>query len=243
MEDTTYSEIGLDLGVMYLPSGDNLYFITKNSTEKSIYMQSDLFDGNIRFIKANPCNVGIIHGNNNVEQTGYYGVNGTFFWWDDNGVPYPTSILKVKNKIIRNEANHLPYHQSVLCFYFDGTFGIEKVYYATEISKPVLWAIGGIGLLGGHGYDPHWEGFKDAYADVLSKTNHTSIGITEDNKIILARSYYVYRKDTVNHMKALGCKYAIGLDSGNSCQIVTPDWKRPSWTARKVSNMIVVTDL
>jgi hypothetical protein len=222
-----------------------LYTMTNDTDVKSTYGQSNLYNGKIRYIKVHPNNFGIIDADATVDKTNYSGINGTFFWYDSDGSLYPTSILKIKNKVFRNEANHLPSPQGVLCYYQDGTFGVEQLKYATYLSKPVWWAIGGIEYVrdGSITYDKYAEGFTGAYADVHRTTNHSSIGITNDNNILLVRHWSSDRDECAEHMKALGCKYAVGLDGGGSTQYVVPDKSQSRYSIRKVANQFVATDL
>lgn len=222
-----------------------MYRMLYGDKEKSTYGQSDLHDGVIRYIKMHPNNFAIIDSDSVVERTGYSGMNGTFFWHDTNWNLYSTSILKVKEKVLQNNANHLPYSQGVFCYYQDGTFGIEQVKYASELSKPVWWAIGGIEYIrdGKNTYDKDAEGFIGAYSDVHRTANHTSIGITQDGHIILIRHYNSPREDCAVHMKSLGCIYAIGLDGGGSTQYIVPDESQCRLSTRKVANQLIAIDL
>ena len=225
-------EVENDMGSKYLGPEGTLYSMTTNHSFEHEYGQ--IVD--LRYIKLRPENLGIVVGDARIMDLEYPGVNGTFFWYDADSNKYPTSILKIKDKILHHQANHYPDPQSILCYYQDGSLGIEIVQNASELKKPVWWAIGGVGL-----YDKDAEGFTGAFSDVWRKTNHMSIGYDTEGYIYLVRSYNVERMQTVEHMKKLGCVGYIGLDSGVSCQIQTDEWQRPSKNSmcRKVNTLIV----
>ena len=222
-----------------------LYNMVNKSTEKSTYGQSSKFEGKVRYIEMHPNNFGIIKAMANIEDTGFAGMNGTFFWYIDDAKTdtYPTSILKVKNKVLREQANHLPYPQGVFCYYQDGTFGIEQVKNARDLSKPVWWAIGGTEYVRNSlvTYNMTSEGFIGKFADVHRRTEQTSIGFTKEGKILLVRHWDSDRAECAIHMREMGCVYALGLDGGGSTQYTTPTEKRLS--SRKVDHLLVATDL
>jgi len=222
-----------------------MYHMINKSAEKSTYGQSSKFEGKVRYIEMHPNNFGIIKAMANIEDTGYAGMNGTFFWYVDKAktATYPTSILKVKNKILREQANHLPYPQGVFCYYQDGTFGIEQVKNARDLSKPVWWAMGGVEYVRDSmvTYNRTSEGFVGKFADVHRRTKQTSIGFTKEGKILLARHWDSDRAECAIHMREMGCVYALGLDGGGSTQYATPNEKRLS--SRKVDHLLVATDL
>ncbi len=221
-----------DVGSEYLGHQGTLYSMTSKHTTNHTFGQIE----DIRYIKVRPENLGIVVGNSRIMDLDYPGVNGTFFWWDNAGNPYPTSILKIKDNILRAESNHGPCPQSVLCYYTDGKLGIEVVNNVSELSKPTHWAIGGVGL-----YNKDNEGFTGAYADIWRKANHTSIGYDSEGFIYLVRSWNVLRVQTIDHMKKLDCVAYMGLDSGSSNQIKTKDWQRPTnkYDCRKVNTLLV----
>ena len=223
-----------DIGAEYLgPEGTLYSMVKKHSLEYSYGQIEDL-----RYIKVRPENIGIVVGNARIMELTSPGINGTFFWPDDKGDPYPTSILKIKNQIFRSRSNHYPAPQSVLCYYTDGTLGIEIVSDIMDIERPTHWCIGGLGLK-----DKESEGFTGKFSDVWRRTNHTSIGFDADCNIFLVRSWDCERLETVEHMKKLNCIGYVGLDSGGSNQIKTPDWQRPTkeTNCRKVNTLIVAT--
>ena len=239
-----------------------LYRMKNESPVKSVWGQSPLHNRNIRYIKIHPDNFGIIDSPNTIEKTGFSGMNGTFFSKEATGRLFATSILMFNEKILRFHAEHyndFRCPQSVLCRYKNGAFGIEKINTAQDLfvdrnmnnKSRVLWAVGGIGLVGGTGYNPESEGFKAGinvvtgkyqdFRDVLRVTNHTSVGVDKNGFVILARSYQTSRAFTVEHMKSLGCVLAIGEDSGGSTQYATPTDKRLS--TRATANQLVAIDL
>jgi hypothetical protein len=244
----------------------NLYYMKYNHSNlkdlpKTIfYPPTDVVpDKYYRYIKGHPYNVGISLDFQDVNGFEYAGGNGTFFNMITKDL---TSILVLKNKIVKNTANHLwgfDCPQSVLCYYRDGTFGIEKIKKAPELfidndvnkSSRVWWAIGGIGLISKYGYNPASEGFKrdvnlatgkiDDYSDVTRIANHASIGVDKDGMVYWVRHYMVSLEKCVSHMKELGCVMAIALDGGGSTQMATPKWKMAG--SRKVPMSIQFIDL
>ena len=89
----------------------------------------------------------------------------------------PCSIMVNQGKEIWGAACHawLDKPESVLYRMDDGTFGIMRAKYSSELPEGIRWAVGAMGLL--DNYDPAAEGFSGAYADVLRKTNHTVLGV------------------------------------------------------------------
>lgn len=189
--------------------------------KEPVYTYGQIED--LRYIKTKPENIELLIGNHRIFDYDRPGVNGSFFWYNTNGDLYSTGILAVGNKVYRDYSNHYPEPQSVLCYYYDDTLGIEKVKHISEISKGYKWCIGGVGL-----YEEYCEGFTGPYADIWRKANHMTIGYDSEGYIYLVRSYNVKRIQTVTHMKKLGCVAYMGLDGGGSVQMQTPDWNRPS---------------
>jgi hypothetical protein len=246
-----------------------IYEFKNKSNIKSTY-GTDPNNESVRFIKIHPDNFAIWEAesaNNpenilhkkafNIEQVNGYGMNAIFFGtgsaiingkkttiWAHDG------IFGVENKVLCDHACHAKpwndpktwYPQSCIIYYKDGTFGIEVVKNIKEITKPYFWVLSGIGLTN---WNPAREGFIGAMTGPLRFTDHTSIGITEDNYIILARSYQCNRIDTIQHMKKLGCKMAVGLDGGGSTQYRVPGAQRPSSSSsmRLVPSMVFARDL
>lgn len=226
-------------------AGGYLYQMTNKNSKKTQYGQTTNFDGKVRYIEVHPNNMGIVDAFTTIERTGYSGINGTFFWYDDDSrrTTTSTSILKIKDKILQENANHLPYPQGVFCYYRDGTFGIEKVKNVKNLSKPTWWAIGGIEMVKDNmvTYNSSAEGFIGKFADVHRKTNRSAIGINKEGNILLVRSWQSTAAETAVQMRELGCIYAIGLDGGGSTQYATPGPKRLS--SREVDHLFVAADL
>lgn len=232
-----------DLSKTWLNSVSNYMHHMKNqSNEDTTYGQTEDFDGNVRYIKMHPNNLGIVTAPVTTDKIGLAGVNGTFFWKNDDGWLYPTSILKLKNSIIQGNANHLPYPQGVFCYYQDGTFGIEQLKSINDLSKPVWWAIGGIEYVRDNmvTYNRTAEGFIGKF-DVYESQTHTSMGLTKEGKILLTRHWESTRADCAVQLREMGCVYALGLDGGGSTQYITPDVKKTS--TRRTANHLVATNL
>ena len=136
----------------------------------------------------------------------------------------PCSIMINKGVDIYSYACHawLDFPECVIYRYKDGAFGIKKCKTTTDIPnrQNVLWAVGGMGLL--NMYNPKEEGFarftKNGktydYSDVLRKTNHTVLGI-KDNQCYLI---YVANKtgaEVNSYCKSIGLEMAIMLDGGH----------------------------
>lgn len=144
-------------------------------------------------------------------------ISGSFYSAGKNGI-VPCSIMIADGKTIVADACHadrgLP--ESVLYRLNTGAFGIARVRNASALPSGVLWAVGGLGLLGN--YNPAAEGFTGAFADVLRDTNHTMLGVKN------SRVYMVYCASMtaaqVNvFAKTLGLEYAIQLDGGHVAAI------------------------
>lgn len=140
----------------------------------------------------------------------------------------PCSILINGGKDVYSYACHawLGFPETVIYRYKGGKFGIGKFKNTTEIPNraDVLWAVGGMGLL--NMYNPKEEGFarftKNGktydYSDVLRRTNHTVLGI-KDNQCYLI---YVANKtgaEVNSYCKAIGLDMAIMLDGGHIAAI------------------------
>ena len=218
------------------------YEVIDNDVDiSSSYGQSEMFDGKVRYIKVHPSNFKIVNKTGVVEDTGYAGVNGSFFNPDTMKA---TSILRIGDNIICNFGNDGVYKQGTLMQYANGEFDLFKIRYATELND-VVFAIGGIELVrdGEITYDRNADNFSPPYNDVHRTTTQTSIGYTYDGYILLARHWYSNRLETASHMKLLGCKYAIGLDGGGSTQYVVPDKNQTRTSSRRVANQLVALDL
>jgi hypothetical protein len=138
-------------------------------------------------------------------------------------------------KTICGSASHawLGFKESVIYQKLDGTVGICRAMYDTEIPdrKNIKWAVGGAGLLGN--YNPKLEGFSKFvangktydYSDVWRRTNHTILGFK--NGYI----YGVYIKDMNGTEMQAFCRdkmkfeYALKLDGGHIAAINSADFK------------------
>lgn len=130
----------------------------------------------------------------------------------------PCSILVADGEVVCGYAchAHLKKPETVLYRLEDGTFGIKKCLYATELPKGVRWAVGGVGLL--DEYNPAAEGFTGIYSDVLRRTDHTFLGTKHE----LVYMGYVKNKTgaEVNaYCKKLGLASAVMLDGGHVAAI------------------------
>ena len=131
----------------------------------------------------------------------------------------PCSILVNSGKMIGGSACHAFNNQpeSVLYRLYDGSFGIKRCLYSTELPENTKWAIGGLGLL--DMYDPEEEGFTGAYSDVLRDTNHTVLGMKNN------MCYLIYCKSMTGAQVNAFCKdkmkleMAIMLDGGHVAAI------------------------
>lgn len=131
----------------------------------------------------------------------------------------PCSILINAGKTICGTACHAFNNkpEAVLYRLTDGSFGIKRCKYSTELPSNVKWAIGGMGLL--DFYDPAAEGFSGAYSDVLRKTDHTVIGIKNNMcylmlcKSMTGTQVNQYCKDKMK------LEMAIMLDGGHVASI------------------------
>lgn len=126
----------------------------------------------------------------------------------------PCSILVTDGATVCGYAchAHIGKPESVLYRLNDGTFGVKRCTYSTELPAGVRWAVGGVGLL--DNYNPAAEGFTGRYADVLRRTDHTMIGV-KHNLV-----YLCYVKSTtgagVNALaQKMGFAHAIMLDGGH----------------------------
>ena len=134
-----------------------------------------------------------------------FSASGTFQW--DNKA---TSIL-VDGEVLGETSAHAwrGFPESVL--YYDGEVKYGRYTNAENIK--CKWAIGGLGLTN---YNPEVEGFTGKYSDVLRKTNHAGIGVTEEGQIC----YFLKENCTIADFKKLAneylkLRYAINLDGGH----------------------------
>lgn len=138
-------------------------------------------------------------------------ISGSFSWQGQ-----PCSILVRGGKVVRGMSCHYPTPESVLYKTTDGAVRIARVSAVSALDN-VVWAVGGMGLLGG--YDPELDGFTGIYSDVLRKTNHTVLGYKG------GMLYGVYcRSMTAQQVNAfcrdkLKLEYAVMLDGGHVAAI------------------------
>lgn len=148
----------------------------------------------------------------------------------------PCSILMNNGKIICGDSCHstivvgsTTYHfpETVLYILEDGTVGVKRVTYASELPNGVRTAIGAMGLC--DMYNPDAEGFKRLYSadrktskdysDVLRATNHNFIGYKNG----LFYLGYVYMLSGAQIQKLVTTKfkfqYALLLDGGGLASI------------------------
>lgn len=167
-------------------------------------------------------------------------VNGTFYWYNLDGTTYPTSILVIDGKIIKDEANHF-YNfgcpQNVFIVYRNGKVEMKKIYFAhKELDyKNIQVAVGVVGLRDttnpNFKYDPKSEGFKkdinritgkvEDQSGVLAKRNKTVIGWNERlNKVYLLVVRNITHGDLIELISdnSTGEEYHIAgsLDGGDS---------------------------
>ncbi len=214
----------------------------KNSYTKSYKI------GTTQIIECTPDRINILEINKPLRY--YTGGSGTFSWkGNSNG------ILINDGKIISRYSSHawIGCPDGVLCYYKDGTIGIEEVMDAEKLSKPVIWAISGITLMGKtekefkkYGAKQGFKKFevndkKYNHTDVFRFTNHSSIGYRfEDGiyKVFYFRKPYCRRFRTVVSAKNLKLDGAIGLDSGHISAINIGKFKYN--TKQKQNNIVSV---
>ena len=138
-------------------------------------------------------------------------ISGSFSWQGQ-----PCSILVRGGNVVRGMSCHYPRPESVLYKTAGGAVHMARVS-STAALGDVVWAVGGMGLLGG--YDPELDGFTGIYSDVLRKTNHTVLGYKG------GMLYGVYcRSMTAQQVNAfcrekLKLEYAVMLDGGHVAAI------------------------
>ena len=137
----------------------------------------------------------------------------------------PCSILVAHGKAVCGYAchAHLRKPETVLYRLENGTMGVQKARYATELPQAVRWAVGGVGLL--EAYDPAEEGFSGAYADVLRRTAHTWLGVKR-SLIYLGYCADMTGAQVNAHVRRLGMEHAIMLDGGHVAAINGADVRR-----------------
>ncbi|MFR0798486.1 MAG: hypothetical protein ACLSHJ_06895 [Oscillospiraceae bacterium] len=81
----------------------------------------------------------------------------------------------------------------------------------------VVWAVGGMGLLGG--YDPELDGFTGVYSDVLRKTNHTVLGYKAGCSTASTAAAMTAQQVNAFVRDKLKLEYAVMLDGGHVAAI------------------------
>lgn len=139
-------------------------------------------------------------------------------WWLNcmsGSFTYPTAVKPCSiaiNKGVDLYPNSSKYWagfpESVIVRYKNNDTDIIRVKHSSEIPNrsEVKWAVGGMGLI--DNYDPYLEGFRRFsvngvdynHSDVLRKTQHTVLGISD------GYCYLIY------------CKYMTGLEVSNFCK-------------------------
>ena len=138
----------------------------------------------------------------------------------------PCSILVSNGKQVCGAAchAHIGKPESVLYRLTDGTFGLKRAKYASELPAGVVWAVGGMGL--GVNYDPAAEGFTGAYADVTRTTAHTFLGV-KNKHVFLGYVVNMSGRQVNNLVKdKLQLELAILLDGGHVAAINGKEDKR-----------------
>jgi len=138
----------------------------------------------------------------------------------------PCSILVANGRTICGYACHafLGKPESVLYRLTDGTFGIKRARYSTELPADVKWAVGGAGLM--DFYDPAAEGFTGRYADVLKINTHTFLGV-KNKHVFLGYVVNMSGRQVNNLVKdKLRLELAILLDGGHVAAINGKEDKR-----------------
>jgi len=162
-------------------------------------------------------------------------VNGTFFWIDNKGNTYSTSILMFDGILYQNVANHYwrgEYPQDVFVVYKNGAVSMQRVQFAHEIIDfdNVRHLIGGVGLINKldptFKYDPSACGFFAKFADVLRKANKTVVAYKQSTgEICLMVRPSIWHKrpwtrpweyDLLQLVKDLGYDIALSVDGGGS---------------------------
>ena len=195
-----------------------------------------------RIIETTPDNIELKVIRNTLRGASVNGISGTFFYpMNPVHAQNANGIVVNRNQIIGGASSHAwrGFPHSTLCCYSDGTLGVERVQYSNQISKPVLWAIGGLGLL--QSYDPHAEGYSGVYSDVLrrvtaSQGGHIWIGY-KDGKVYMYWRTNCTRLQTRQDAIALGMQGCVGLDSGGTAQMRHPNLV-DAHTSRRMHNCV-----
>ena len=220
--------------------------IQQNSTPPSPtnFISKGYNRGTARIIETTPENIELRVLRNNLRNANVNGLSGTFFWpISPASAQNANGIIVNSGTIIGDAASHAwrNFPHSVLCYYSDRTLGVERVLAANQISKPVIWAIGGVGLL--PNFSPASEGYSGTYADVLryvtaAQGGHTWIGF-KDGKVYLYWRTNCNRESTKQDAIQMGMQGCVGLDGGGSAQIRHPQIT-DAHTTRLLHNAIVL---
>ena len=220
---------------------------TQSSTPSTQGKSSTFTRNGARLIKTSPDNIEIKEIKATLRSSGVHGITGSFFWpvWPASS-QNPNGITVNNGQPIGINATHSwrGYRQYVLCYYTDKTFGVELVTTSHQISKPVIWAFGGISLL--PNYDPSKEGFTGSYSDVLrrvtsSQGGHCWIGV-KDGEVYLYWRTNCTRAQTRQDAIDLGMEFCIGTDSGGSAQIRHPQLT-DAHTSRPLNTAIILKEV
>ncbi len=163
--------------------------------------------------------------------------NGTFYWYNNDGITYPTSILYEDGKAYRDVANHY-YNfgcpQSVFIVHKDGTVDLKRIYFLSELDlSKVRLVVGGVGLRNTQDsnfyYSPVSEGFKKGINKVTGKEEDQSGVLAKRNKTVLGynkrlNKCYLLTVPSISHgdlLKLISIgeepyDIAISLDGGGS---------------------------
>jgi len=178
--------------------------------------------------------------------------NGTFYWYDDKGKTYPTSILYADNTIYQDVANHyLRFNapQSVFVVYKNDTVDMKRIKSISELDLgDIRLVVGGLGLRNNldttFKYSPVTEGFKGLYADVLRKTNKTVLGYNKRlNKVYLLTVKNATHAELLSIISddSTGEAYdiAISLDGGGSTFMdANKEYVFEGQNSRRINNII-----
>lgn len=180
--------------------------------------------GTTHVLEIDPRNVFNVETQSSTNKTNLQNfVNGTFFWYDPNGVRYPVGITSQDDKIYGNMMTHNK-PIATLIIYNDFTVAMK---YISDITKEnnVKFAISGYGIY--PKITAKEEGFTGVYSDVLRTANRPIIGYRKsDNKIIIAVRANSDANRAQTTAKNLNLDFAISLDAGGSTTLkVNGDYK------------------
>lgn len=203
--------------------------------------------GNARIIKTSADNIEIREIRNTLQGANVNGITAGFFWpLSPTSAQHANGVIVQGGNIIGHNAAHAwrGFGQWVLCYYTNHTFGVEFVKTAAELSRPVIWAFGGVSLF--PHYDPAKEGFTGAYSDVMRRVTsrqggHCWIGIKGSDAYLYWRTNCT-RAETREDGIELGMDYIIGCDGGGSAQIRHPQLTN-AHTSRRINTAFTLKQL